>query len=208
VNVRDELGLPAGCALIGEVAQITPWKGQDTAIRMLHEIRRERPDTHLLLVGTIAFSTKATRYDNPAFLAGLERMVGELGLDGHVHFLGQRSDVPALLAELDLSVLPSWNEPFGTIAAESMAIGTPPMVSSVGGVPEYVEDGVSGVVLPPREPLPWARAALDLLADRDRLAAMGERAKAVAARFTDERYGADMLAAYERAIAPRTAART
>jgi glycosyltransferase involved in cell wall biosynthesis len=208
VDARAELGLPEDCALIGEVAQITPWKGQDTAIRMLHEIRRERPDTHLLIIGTIAFSTKATRYDNPAYLAGLERMVGELGLEGHVHFLGQRSDVPALLAALDLMVLPSWDEPFGTVAAESMAMGTPPMVSSVGGVPEYVEDGVSGRVLPPREPLPWARAALELLADRPRLAAMGERARAVAARFTDERYGDEMLAAYERAIALRTAAKT
>lgn len=201
VDVRAELGLPAGSALIGEVAQITPWKGQDTAIRMLHEMRRERPDTHLLLIGTIAFSTKATRYDNKTFLAGLRRMVGELGLEGHVHFLGQRSDVPGLLGALDLMVLPSWDEPFGTVAAESMAMGTPPMVSSVGGVPEYVEDGVSGRVLPPREPAPWARAALELLEDRPRLEAMGQRARAVAAQFTDERYGAEMLAAYERAMA-------
>lgn len=208
VDVRAELGLPAHAALIGEVAQITPWKGQDTAIRMLHEIRRERPDTHLLLIGTIAFSTKATRYDNPAYLAGLRRMVEELGLEGHVHFLGQRSDVPGLLGALDLMVLPSWDEPFGTVAAESMAMGTPPMVSSVGGVPEYVEDGVSGRVLPPREPGPWARAALELLADRPRLDAMGERARAVAAQFTDERYGSEMLAAYERAIASRTPAKT
>lgn len=202
-DVRAELGLPAGCALIGEVAQITPWKGQDTAIRMLHEIRRERPDTHLLIIGTIAFSTKATRYDNPTYLAGLERMVGELGLEGHVHFLGQRSDVPGLLAALDLMVLPSWDEPFGTVAAESMAMGTVPMVGSVGGVPEYVEDGVSGRVLPPREPGPWAAAALELLGDPERLQAMGRRARAVAAQFTDERYGAELLAAYERALSRR-----
>jgi glycosyltransferase involved in cell wall biosynthesis len=208
LDIRAELGLDPGSALIGEVAQITPWKGQDTAIRMLAEIRRERPDTHLLIVGAIAFSTKATRHDNPTYLAGLERMVAELGLEDHVHFLGQRSDVPGLLAALDLMVLPSWDEPFGTVAAESMAMGTPPMVSSIGGVPEYVEDGVSGRVLPPREPLPWARAALELLADRERLEAMGRRARTVAARFTDERYGDALLAAYERAIAARTAART
>src|SRR4051794_9169458 len=71
VGVRSELGLAPDSALIGEVAQITPWKGQETAIRMLHEIRRERSDTHLLIIGTISFSTKATRYDNPAYLAGL-----------------------------------------------------------------------------------------------------------------------------------------
>jgi glycosyltransferase involved in cell wall biosynthesis len=175
---------------------------------MLAEIRRERPGTHLLIIGTIAFSTKSTRYDNPAYLAGLQRLVGELGLGDHVHFLGQRSDVPGLLGALDLMVLPSWDEPFGTVAAESMAMGTPPMVSSVGGVPEYVEDGVSGRVLPPREPSAWAVAAAELLADRERLTAMGARARTVAARFTDDAYGAEMLAAYERAIAARTAART
>jgi glycosyltransferase involved in cell wall biosynthesis len=184
-----------------EVAQITPWKGQDTAIRMLAGIRRRMPDTHLLLVGSVAFRTKLTRYDNTAFLAGLHELVDDLGLSGHVHFLGHRDDVPAILADADLTVLPSWDEPFGTAAVESMATGTPALVGRIGGVAELVEDGVSGHRLPPRDPDAWARVALELLEHPERLAAMGEAAQARARRFTDEAYAAAMEEAYLRARA-------
>ncbi len=64
----------------------------------------------------------------------------------------------------DLSLLPSWDEPFANVMLESMAMGTPLLVSSVGGGPELVEDGVTGRVLPPRQPEAWATAARELLA--------------------------------------------
>ena len=198
--LRQELGLPADAVLIGEVAQITPWKGQDTAIRMLAAMRRSRSDVHLVLVGDIAFKTRLTRHDNAGYLRQLHALIADLGLSGCVHFLGHRNDVPAVVRALDLVVLPSWSEPFGTVAAESMAMGTPPMVGAVGGVSEYVEHGRSGLVLPPDDPEQWARAALDLLADPDRLAAMGARARVVAGRFTDRRYVQQMLEVYGRAV--------
>jgi L-malate glycosyltransferase len=197
--LRRELALPHETVLIGEVAQITPWKGQDTAIRMLSAMRRVRSDVHLLLVGDIEFKTKFTRFDNERYLRRLHALIADLGLSGCVHFLGHRADIPAVLRALDLTVLPSWSEPFGTVAAESMSMGTPPMVGAVGGVPEYVEDGRSGVVLAPDDPEEWARAALALLADPDRLAAMGARARQTSDRFTDRRYAELMLAIYERA---------
>lgn len=198
--LRQELGLPADAVLIGEVAQITPWKGQDTAIRMLSAMRRSRSDVHLVLVGEIAFRTRFTRHDNAGYLRRLHALIVDLGLDGCVHFLGHRDDVPALVRAFALTVLPSWSEPFGTVAAESMAMGTPPMVGAVGGVAEYVENGRTGVVLPPDDPEQWARAALDLLADPDRLAAMGVRAREVAWQFTDRRYAQRMLEVYGRAV--------
>jgi glycosyltransferase involved in cell wall biosynthesis len=199
-GIRDELGLVPDARLIGHVAQITPWKGQDTAVRMLAEVRRELPDTHLLLVGEISFATRTTRYDNAEFLEHLKGLVAELGQQGHVHFLGRRDDVPGLLAAFDLSVLPSWDEPFGTAAAESMAMRTPILVTAVGGVGEYVSDGVSGRVLPPHEPGAWARAAVELLRDPARLEAMGHAARERAVRFDDRTYGHEMTAFYERAI--------
>ena len=198
--LRQELGLPEDSVLIGEVAQITPWKGQDTAIRMLAAIRRVRPDVHLVLVGDVAFKTRFTRFDNERYLADLHSLIADLGLRDAVHFLGHRRDVPAVLRALHLSVLPSWSEPFGTAAAESMAMGTPPIVGSVGGVPEYVEDGRSGLVRPPDDPEAWANGALELLADPQRLAEMGRRARQTAAGFTDAVYAELMLEAYERAI--------
>ena len=97
-------------------------------------------------------------------------------------------------------MLPSWDEPFGLSAAESLAMRTPILVGSVGGVGEYVEDGVSGRVLPPHEPDAWAAAAIELLEDPARRAAMGRAGSERVLRFNDRAYGHEMTAAYDRAI--------
>ena len=198
-GLRTELGLEPGARLLGQVAQITPWKGQDTSIRMLAELRGHGLDAHLVLVGQIAFGGKGVRYDNHAFLASLERLATDLGVGGQVHFLGQREDVPEILSELDLSLLPSWEEPFGLAVVESMAMGTPPLVTAVGAGPELVEDGVSGRVLPPREPGLWAAAALELLEDPAALSRAGAAGPSSAARFRDDVHAGEMLSIYARA---------
>jgi glycosyltransferase involved in cell wall biosynthesis len=204
--LREELGLARGAALIGQVAQITPWKGQDTAIRALAELRRAGLDAHLMIVGEVAFAGKGVRYDNRGFRRALERLVDELAVQDAVHFLGRREDVPEVLRALDLSVLPSWEEPFGLVTVESMALRTPPLVSTVGAGPELVQDGVSGRLLPPRRPELWAAAARDLLEDRRTLLRMGEQGPAAAAPFRDEVQARNLLALYERVVAPRSRA--
>ena len=89
-----------------------------------------------------------------------------------VHFLGQRRDVPEIMRALDLTLLPSWEEPFGLVTVESLALGTPPLVSANGAGPELVADGVTGRLLPPRQPSAWAAAARELLEDRTALRRM------------------------------------
>jgi L-malate glycosyltransferase len=205
--LRERLGIAPDAALIGQIAQITPWKGQDTAVRMLAQLRHRGIDAHLLLVGQIAFSGKAVRYDNHGFRLELDRLVDELAVRNAVHFLGQRDDVPEILRALDLSLLPSWEEPFGLVTVESMALGTPPLVSAAGAGPELLEDGVSGRLLPPRRPELWADAAHELLEDRQALRRLGQRGPAAAQRFRDEVHAAEMLAVYERATARRGQAR-
>jgi glycosyltransferase involved in cell wall biosynthesis len=200
--LREELRIPSDAALLGQVAQITPWKGQDTAIRALAALRREGVDAHLVLVGGIAFAGKAVRYDNHGYLRGLERLAQELGVREHVHFLGQRDDVPQILRALDLTLLPSWAEPFGLATVESMALGTPPLVSDVGAGQEIVEDGVSGRLLPPRRPEVWAAAAAELLRNRDALERLARGGPPAAARFSDDVHAREMLTVYERAAAP------
>jgi L-malate glycosyltransferase len=194
--LREQLGLSPNAAVLAQVAQITPWKGQDTAIRAVARLRRDGLDAHLLLVGDIAFSGKAVRYDNQAFLAQLHRLVDELAIGGAVHFLGKRDDVPGILSAVDLSLLPSWYEPFANVMLESMALGTPLLASAEGGAPEVVEDGVSGRLLPPKRPDLWAAAASELLADRDALTRMGEQASAATKRFDDESHVRAMLEIY------------
>jgi glycosyltransferase involved in cell wall biosynthesis len=199
-RTRGELGVGTRTPLLGEVAQISPWKGQREAIETLAGVRRRHPDAVLLLIGHVAFAGKGVRYDNAAYLEGLHARARELGLEDAVRFLGRREDVPALVAALDVMLLPSWDEPFGTAALEAMAAGTVPAVGSIGGPAEYVEHGVSGLVLPPREPAVWAEAISDLLDDPERLAAMAARAREVPARFSDAAYAEGCMAAYEAAL--------
>lgn len=198
--VREELGIAPDAILLGQVAQITPWKGQDTAIRALAQLRADGIDAHLLLVGEVAFSGKTVRYDNHGYLRDLHALVDDLGLGGSVHFLGHRSDVPALLGAFDLSLLPSWDEPFANVKLESMAMATPLLVTDVGGGRELVDDGVSGRLVPPKRPEAWAQAARELLSDRDALERMGRRARAAAAAFSDEAHAQQMFAVYQRVL--------
>jgi glycosyltransferase involved in cell wall biosynthesis len=204
--MRERLGLGPNAALLGQVAQITPWKGQDVAIRILAGVRRAGVEAHLVLVGDVVFGGKGVRYDNHAFKRSLEALVGELGVRDAVHFVGQRDDVPEVLRALDLSLLPSWEEPFGLVTVESMAVGTPPLVGEVGAGPELVDDRVSGRTLPPKDPEAWVRAAVELLRDRDALERMSEAGPPAAARFTDAAHARGMLAVYQSAIAPSVAA--
>jgi glycosyltransferase involved in cell wall biosynthesis len=206
--VREELGISPDAALLGQVSQITPWKGQDTAIRAVADLRRRGLDAHLLIAGAVTFGARSVRYDNHAYLRSLHELVASLGAGDAVHFLGQRSDVPELLKALDLSLLPSVNEPFGRVIVESMAIGTPPLVSDIGSGTELVEDGVSGRLLPPDRPELWATAAAELVADRPALARMEAEAQARAARFSDEAQVRGVLAVYDRVLpgATRTGA--
>lgn len=200
-GIREQLGIPANSALLGQVAQITPWKGQDTSIRALADLRARGHDAHLLIVGSIAFSGKGVRYDNKGFLRDLHQLVRELEVDDSVHFLGQRSDVPGILRELDLSLLPSWDEPFANVMLESMAMETPLLVSNVGGGPELVTDEVTGRLLEPKRPQLWAAAAADLLADRPALDLMGQLARRATDGFSDQSHCRDMLQVYERVLA-------
>jgi glycosyltransferase involved in cell wall biosynthesis len=82
-------------------------------------------------------------------------------------------------------VLPSRQEPFGTVLSEAMAVGTPVVATRVGGLPEVVEDGVTGRLVDPGDPAALAEATLDVIARRT---AMGEAARAAAGRFSTERH--------------------
>jgi glycosyltransferase involved in cell wall biosynthesis len=108
--------------------------------------------------------------------------------------------VPELLRALDLSVLPSCDEPFGLVTVESMALGTPPLVSFTGAGPEVVQDKVSGRLLDPRRPEAWAQAARELHADPTARELMGERARAAASGFSEDVHAREMLAVYTGAL--------
>jgi glycosyltransferase involved in cell wall biosynthesis len=175
--VRAELGAAPDEVLLGVVAQITPWKGQDDAIRALGLLAERGLPVRLLLVGTPKFVSKATRFDNLEYVDGLRRLVDELGVAGRVDFLGEREDVPALLRALDTLLVPSWEEPFGRAVIEAMAMGTPVAATAVGGPPEILRDGVDGLLLAPRDPEGWADALVPLVSDGEVRLRMGASAR-------------------------------
>jgi len=188
--------------LLGVVGQLTPWKGQDTAIEALMLLRRERLDAHLLLIGSTKFVDRATRFDNRAYVERLQSLIADAGLQDRVSWLGDRSDVPQLMRALDVLLLPSWEEPFGRAAIEAMAMEVPVLATSVGGPAEIIEDGREGYLLPPREPDAWARAVRRVAESPEHGRQMGRAGRSrVQAKFTIGRQVEAMLDCYERAIA-------
>jgi L-malate glycosyltransferase len=198
---RNQLGLEAGAPVLGVIAQITPWKGQADAIRCAAALRRKWPDLRLLLVGGITFASRATRYDNRAYSRFLRRLTDELRLNDTVQFLGERQDIPVILRALDLLLVPSWEEPFGRVVIEAMAMETPVVATSVGGPAEVITDGTDGLLLPPQRPQEWADAVSGLIEDRPRRLEMGRRARrTVAKSFSREIHVASILAIYQRLL--------
>jgi glycosyltransferase involved in cell wall biosynthesis len=201
-DIRGELSLPAESALLGEIAQLTSWKGQDVAIRALHDVRAAGIDAHLVLIGDVSFDS--ARYDNRAYVDELHRLTDRLGLDDSVHFLGQRNDVAALMKALDVTLLPSEDEPFGTAVAESMAVGTPAIVAAPSGCAEFVRDGEDGRVLFSREPQVWARAIVELLRDQARLATMRQATKEPVLLLSEAAHAREVSAIHHRAVCRST----
>lgn len=200
--LRRELGLGDGTRLLAVVAQITPWKGQDTAIRALAALRAGGRDAHLALVGSAKFVAKETRYDNEGFLRSLHALTCELGVAEHVTFLGEREDVPSIMAAADALLMPSWQEPFGRAVIESMAVGTPVVATTLGGTTEIVTDGDDGLLVPPREPDRWTQALERLLSDAELHGRIGAAGRERARAFALERHVERMLRVYERVSPP------
>jgi glycosyltransferase involved in cell wall biosynthesis len=95
----------------------------------------------------------------------LEALAVELGIADRVVFTGRRDDVPAVTAALDVAVLPSYREALGLSVLEAMALSRPVVASEVGGIPEMIEDGITGLLVPPHDPAALAAAIVRLLRD-------------------------------------------
>ncbi|HEX4483611.1 MAG TPA: glycosyltransferase family 4 protein [Solirubrobacteraceae bacterium] len=187
--------------LLGVVAQITPWKGQDTAIEALRLLREDDLDAQLLLVGAAKFVAAATRFDNEDYVAELRALIERAGLGERVSWLGERDDVAAIVRALDVLLLPSWEEPFGRAAIEAMALEVPIVATTVGGPAEIVEDGREGYLADPREPRAWADAIRAVLRSGDHGASMGRAGRErVERKFTIAQHVEAIRAVYERAL--------
>jgi L-malate glycosyltransferase len=192
--------------LLGVLAQVSPWKGQDTAVETLRLLVEQGLDAHLLLIGSAKFVARSTRFDNEAYVASLRSQIARAGLIDRVDWLGEREDVPELVRALDVLLLPSREEPFGRALIEAMALRVPVVATDVGGPPEILTDGEQGYLLAPGEPAAWARAVARIAASPQLAQEMGRAGRArVERRFSAERHAQEVLAAYERVLARRPA---
>jgi len=184
--VRRELRITEEVRVVGLVARLDHWgKGHRELFTALAGLKDRYPLEALIIGGG--------RREGE-----LRQLAAELGLGPRVNFLGQRRDIPDLLAALDILVLPSHSEGVSLALLEAMAAGLPVIATAVGGLPEVVTDGVNGLLIPPRDPEALARALDRLLADPDFARRLGEQARAeVEAHYSLERLGREINEIYE-----------
>ena len=158
--------------VVGFVGRIEPRKGPLDLVRAVPAIRAGAPTARVVLVGDDPYGT------DPEYTRVVR---GAADVEHHPWC----ANAPGLMRHLDVLVLPSRGEPFGTVLAEAMAVGTPVVATRVDGLPEVVEDGVTGRLVPPGDPDRLAAAVLEVLARREE---MGAAARLSARRFFAEDY--------------------
>jgi glycosyltransferase involved in cell wall biosynthesis len=189
-GLRAELGIPHDAPLVGEVGRLCDVKGQRELIEALTQV----PDARAVLVG-------ADLEHGGAYEADLERTAERLGVRDRVVFAGRRENAAALLAELDVFALPSWTEGLPLVVLEAMAQRRPVVATPVGGTPEVVVDGETGLLVPPRNPDALADALRRLLADADLRRRMGDAGyERVRTRFSADAMTSRMLEIYDEVV--------
>lgn len=163
-RVREELGLGAGTPIVGTVCGLRAQKALDVLVRAAMPLANEVPGVQVLILG-----------EGPE-RRPLEELIGELGLGAVVTLLGAwpHEEVADFVEALDVAVSSSDFEGMPLAVMEFMAAGKPVVATAVGGVPDLIEDGVHGLLVPPRRPVELAAALAELLRDPERRRALGE----------------------------------
>ena len=193
-TLPEEYGFEPGTPLVGVVARLEPEKGHPTLLEAWPKVLERVPAARLLVIG------EGSRRQE---LEDLARALGLLGHDcegdrcvgtrharpgAKVIFTGRRDDVPAVTAALDVAVMPSYREAQGLAILEAMALGRPVVATNVGGIPETVEDGVTGLLVPAADAPALAAAVVRLLTDHPVADTLGRAGRdLVHARFCVER---------------------
>ncbi|HYS26975.1 MAG TPA: glycosyltransferase [Vicinamibacterales bacterium] len=170
-ELRRELGLPDGTPLVGVISRLTRLKGLEHFLEAAAMVRARVPNARFLIAGE-------TSPMDREYLGELQQYAERCGVAESVIFTGLRRDVPAVLSSLDVSVMPSLNEALSNVVLESMAAGAPTVATRVGGTPEAIVDGVTGVLVPPADSRALADAIVHLLHDTRLATHLGAAARA------------------------------
>jgi len=187
VDVHEAFWLPHHAPVVGNVAALVPHKGQRYLIDAAHLVVQRMPDVRFVILG------------EGELREHLERQVREHHLEKHVLLPGFRTDVLGCIKSFDLFVMSSVTEGLGTSLLDAMACARPIVATAAGGIPEIVEDGVNGLLVPPRDAHALADAMVRALNDESMRRRMGAAGLArVRERFTVERMVSQTADIYRR----------
>jgi glycosyltransferase involved in cell wall biosynthesis len=191
--VRAEFAMAADAPLLVTASRLFPSKGQHLILGALPAVRARFPAVKLLIVGRD--DTRAG--GGSSYTAELRQMMSQLGLDDNVVFTGWRPDLNRLMAACDAFVMPSFEEPFGMVYVEAMALRRPVVALDSGGAKEIIDHGGSGLLSPPGDVESIAANITRLLAEPELRLRMGEHGRRrVIERFSSVRMTEDMAALY------------
>ncbi|MBI4526154.1 MAG: GT4 family glycosyltransferase PelF [Deltaproteobacteria bacterium] len=171
-RLRQDFGLSPHSPIIAVISRLNPLKGIHYFLDAAAQISRRFPEARFLIIG-----------DSDEYRKELEDCAGRLGIRERVIFTGFRLDIAELLSEISISVLPSLTEGLSNTLLESMAAGVPVVATEVGGNPELVQDGITGLLVPPRDPGALARAISLLLEKREMALQFGHAGRERAAKL-------------------------
>lgn len=186
---RRELALPNNQVLIGIVARLSDVKGHDILIKAMQKIVQKNSQTRLLIIGKGPMESK------------LKDMVKKLGLQEHIHFFPTVQKKRGILSCLDIFVMPSLQEGLGLSVMEAQASGLPVVASKVGGIPSLINDGVTGLLVPPKNIDALAHAIDFFMNNKIQAKQIGQRARSfIEKEFSAKKMGKDTLNLYERSL--------
>ncbi len=197
--LRQRFGIGAETPLIGIVSRVMVWKGHLELVAALALVRAAVPDARLVIVGQ---EDLFAAQDGESYEAQVRAKITELGLEDRVHWAGWQGDMPQVMADLDILAMPSWEEPFGLVVTEAMAMQRPVVGFASGALPEIITNGEEGLLVPQKNVAALAEALIALLRDPARRENMGRKGRARVLRdFTPQRQCAEVVEIYRRVLA-------
>lgn len=194
-TLRNRLGLAADVPLVGIVARIMVWKGHYELVEAMARVREKHPNVRLAIIGKedLLAADSAESYT-----ARVKRRIEELGLQENVIWAGWFNEMAPIFADLDVVCVPSYEEPFGLVVTEAMAMERAVVGFDSGALPEIVQSGVEGVLVPAKNTEALAEAILQLLDDPAKRRALGAAGRErVLRQFTPRRQADEVAAIYE-----------
>ena len=187
-TVRSRLQLPLGSPVIGIVGRLQSWKGFHVAVEAMPIVLAEHPDTQLIIVG-------GTHPLEPGYEQELRALAESLHLTSHVHLVGLQRNVAEWMHAMDVVVMASYDEPFGIVVIEAMALGRPVIASDSGGPTEIITPGTDGLLFRTGDSSSLAQTLLTLFRQPELAHEIAQNARRRAQDFSATAYARSAIRA-------------